>query len=99
MEMLIKNGAHVNARNRFNDTALILAVNGGSTKVSEFYTQKTSKQIVFFCLEFEKAAEFLIKKGSDVNIVGDHGETALLVAAGKSKKKNTQTYLHIPLFK
>lgn len=47
--------------------------------------KKTLKRSIFICLGFEKAAEFLIRKGPDVNIVGQGGNTALTWAAFKGE--------------
>lgn len=41
--------------------------------------------IVFFRQGFQNAAELLIRKGANVNVVGENGNTALLKAAEKGK--------------
>lgn len=41
------------------------------------------KGFILFWLGFERAAQVLIQKGADVNIIGQDGNTALIVAASK----------------
>lgn len=43
------------------------------------------ENIVSICVGHDKVAELLIRKGADVNIVTDNGDTALIIAADKGK--------------
>lgn len=40
----------------------------------------------FFALGFEKAAELLVKHKAAIDLVGDHNDTALTIAANAGKK-------------
>lgn len=91
IEMLIKNRADVNIRNKINDTALIIALNGGINSwdtISSKHIQNFLCEIFLNFLGFDRVAELLIQKRSDINIMGNRGKTALMSALEKGKKHN-----------
>lgn len=85
--MLVENGADVNIVNKYNNTALILAITKGDQLKDVKSLYKTSFQNKFYLLiqGFEKVAELLIQKGTNVNIVGVYGKTATVHATEKGK--------------
>lgn len=48
----------------------------------------SNKKTSFLFSEFAKIAEILIQKGADVNIAGQSGKTALILAAYRGKSLN-----------
>lgn len=87
---LIDNGAHINAVNKLNNSALILAIQSGNKKQVKTVKQITEREIwkksFFNRLEFKKTAELLIQNGADVNIVSQSGKTALIHATENGKQ-------------
>lgn len=75
MQLLVENGAHINAVNNDNNSALIHAAD--SADLSDTYTK---------IVGIDKMTRILIQNGADVNIVGNNGKTALMFAAEKGKK-------------
>lgn len=91
IKLLIESGADVNAVNNVNNTALILAISKSKSyeieAPSETKLWKQQFHSIPFHLEFESAAELLIERGAEVNVVGEF-DTPLIWATnnGKSQK-------------
>lgn len=81
----MEHGADINAVNKYNNSALIMAVWAGNFLT---YCEKVAMQWTVPTLfsEFDNVAEFLIQKGADVNVVGENGYTALMWAAQKGEE-------------
>lgn len=88
VRLLIENGINLNRVNNVNNSALILAINGGNLQRNYWSILIWCfSEIQFSSLGYDKIAELLIEKGADIDIVGNGGLTALSVAAGRGKLK------------
>lgn len=89
LRVLIDKGAYIDAVNNDRNSALIFTIVLGirlKIRILCFsYFCKLSKIQYFFGEGFDKAAELLIEKGADVNIVGKNKQTALTWAAYSGK--------------
>lgn len=98
MKLLIKKGADLNAVNVYHVTALILAINKGEHEYVKWFQIAVWTtfliRFVFIFLGFDTAAEYLIRKGANVNIIGGQdGNTALTWAAFKGSKSLVELLL------
>lgn len=94
-KLLIDKGADINAVNKLNDTALHLAIREG-TSYNSFCFQNRSVEKLFtsFDLGHDEVAKLLIHNGANVNVVGQHGDTILILAAAKGKKVDFDYFLN-----
>lgn len=83
VRLLIGNGANVNIVNKFNNSALILALYKGIRwkNLWNCSLKDAKKKTAIYFPGFENIAELLIRNGADVNVVGQHAYTALILAA------------------
>lgn len=79
VELLLQNGADINAVNSNNNSALILALDTGRGNhfVNSWNFLAKEALFIFFCLGYEEIAKLLIRKGADVNIVGQDDNTGV----------------------
>lgn len=75
MKLLVNNGAELDAVNTYGNTALILAVSTGNhlRRFENVVRTRPLRRYAFVGLGFNRAAEFLIRKGANVSIVGQEG--------------------------
>lgn len=89
--LLAENGADVNVINKDNNSALILSIESRIHWEMIFFLLSMGKKfwkLLFFSLVgFEMAARLLIRKGANVNAVGNNGNTPLIVAAMKEGRR------------
>lgn len=87
MELLVENDADINAINEDNQSALVKTLNRGIFFCKPIQkgslSKENNKTIIFSCLENERAAEWLVEHGIDVNIGVD---SALMIAISKSNR-------------
>lgn len=96
IELLIQNGADINAVNDLNNSALILALDtdrGNHLKITAQHSKWFFKRVILSCSGYKEAAKLLIRKGADVNIVGQDGNTALIVALNKGFDEIAQIFI------
>lgn len=84
LRALIDNGAHIDAVDNNRNSALITAIVYG-IHLNRWDNISVLKYVIYCDQEFGKAAELLIEKGADVNIVGQGENTALMWAAYKGE--------------
>lgn len=87
VELLLRNGAIINAQNRYRQTPLHLAVRNGSDmifflkKVRKIKREKLIPNTHLNNLGHEKITDLLLEKKAKVNIVDENGHTVLHIAA------------------
>lgn len=91
VELLIENGALVNAVNDANESALLVSIYAG--KIIDMFKNVCIKETSFLCKKsrilfsgFSKITELLIQKNANVNVVGRDGKTALIWSAEQGEK-------------
>lgn len=87
IELLIDNGANINAVNSDNYSALMLAMDPGIYGNPEIFGVEGNSNMshLYPFLDTTKVADLLIQRDADVNIVGKDGFTALILIAKTGK--------------
>lgn len=88
VQLLIDRGANINARNEYNDTALIHAANLGNIHLFLIVLFQDIRLTYYWCLlGYEPTVQVLIERGADVNVTNTLGNSALLLAAVKGQNR------------
>lgn len=85
MRLLVENGADLNAVNTYKNTALISAINEGN--YNKNCKNLCEEALKLFFSGYDKIAELLIQMSANVNMLGNHRNTALILAAEKGNFK------------
>lgn len=89
MQLLIENGANINAANTPGDTALILAISAGiQMNLTFLYKRILELKTTSPILGYDRIGELLIQKGANVNAVDKDNRSALMFAALKGSISN-----------
>ena len=89
---LLKNGADVNAKNGYGESALVLALKGNYDKTAALLIKRgadinikdsNGNTLLMLAAQngLKKSAKLMIKKGADVNAAGFEGITPLMMAS------------------
>lgn len=88
VEILVKNGAYVNLKNKNDKTALDIAVEKG-TSLSQFASTKRNKMnLNYFWPGFGKIVEILIQNGANAKLANRDGKTPLDIAVERGNENN-----------
>lgn len=97
-ELLLKNGVHIDAKDRDGSTALILAAEGGYKGLTELLTENGADinaqnghgdSAITLSAKggHEEVVAYLVEKNVDVNTANGDGDTALIMAARIGNQK------------